>query len=364
MRIQHVGTVLIARLNVRHLASGAPVFARVTADWSGDDCTLRRGAILKARVETATPQARGTHGSKLALSFTKAQCGGTDITPFELALAAVAEAPTEWSNITNSAHFPTSFSNPHASGMVAGFGSAGIGDVSTTHLEFMGYRHTFPMRPNLRRGDVLDIKDLKLEIGTGPNRSSVLTSRNRDVSLDTYTQFLLVPASLAFLPSAAPLAATGPAGTSFRESPPVPAAPVPDNFETCAPPGCAVDLPITANELTGHTAASIAIGPLGYAPRSHKVIANFDDEESLAWLGQQELLLAFNPHTLIRRVGASAAHGTPVRLIRAVVFDPQSHGVLHAVDWEVADWRRYLWQLDGNRILVHVGMSFASMVPD
>src|SRR5664279_2873599 len=137
---------LLARLNVRHLASGTSIFARVTADWSGDDCTLRQGAILEAKVETSTPQARGTHGSKLALSFTKAQCGGTDITPFELALAAVAEPPTEWSNVTNSAHFPSSFSNPHASGMLAGFGSAGTGDLSTTHLEFMGYRHSFPFR--------------------------------------------------------------------------------------------------------------------------------------------------------------------------------------------------------------------------
>ena len=68
---------LTARLNVRHLVNGDTVFARVTADWSGDDCTLRQGAILEAKVESATPQGRGTHGSKLALSFIKAQCGGT-----------------------------------------------------------------------------------------------------------------------------------------------------------------------------------------------------------------------------------------------------------------------------------------------
>ena len=63
------------------------------------------------------------------------------------------------------------------------------------------------MKPDLHPGDVLDIKGLKLELGKGPNRSSLLSSRSRDVSLYKYTQLLLVPASIAFLPAAPPLAA-------------------------------------------------------------------------------------------------------------------------------------------------------------
>ena len=366
---------LIGRLNVRHLASGATVFAKVTADWIGPDCVLRRDAILEGQVEIAIPQARGTHGSTLALAFTRAQCNGVDLKPFEMVLGAVAAAPLEFTNITNSAHFPSSFSNPHPSGMTAGFGSAGTGDLSTTHLEFTGVRHSFPMRSNLEPGAVIEIKGLKLQVGTGPNRSSVLTSRDHDVFLNVFTQFLLVPASLAFLPVASQLGASGSEGDLVlsrpMRSPTVPAPPPPDNFETCAPPGCAIDLPETVNDTAGQAASTIAIGSIGYAPRSHKVIADFDDEESLAWLGQHELLLTFNPHTLIHRSGP-AASGAPVRMIRAVLFDAGNHNVLRAVDWEVPDWRRYIWPLEGGRILVHVGnelriygagLSFETSIP-
>jgi hypothetical protein len=215
------------------------------------------------------------------------------------------------------------------------------------------------MRPNLRPGDVLDIKGLKLEIGAGPNRSSVLSSKERDVSLDTFTQFLLVPASLAFLPSAPPLAASGAVGAPGSNIPsPAPSVPPPavatENLEICAPPGCAVDLPVAAKELEGRGAASIAIGPLGYTPRSHKTMYDFDDEEALAWLGPQELLFAFNPHPLINRAGSSQ-YGAKIRMIRAVLLDASTRHVVRAVDWQLVDSRQYLWQLDGDRILVHVG---------
>lgn len=350
---------LLARLNVRKVPAGATVLARVTVDWGGKECPLRRGSILQAKVETAVP--RKTRGeSKLALAFNKAQCGGVDMTPIDLVLAAVAEVPIVWENKPDSQFgMPTSFSNPNGNGMIPGFGAAGIGDKFISHLELVGINHRFPMRPNLRPGDVLDIKGLKLELGAGPHQSSVLSSKERDVSLDAFTQFLLVPATLAFLPSAPSLAASGAVGTQGSNIPSgAPSLPPPavatENLEICAPPGCAVDLPVTAKELEGRGAASIAIGPLGYSPRSHKTLYAFDDEEALAWLGPQELLFAFNPHPLINRAGSSQ-YGAKIRMIRAVLLDPNSRNIVRAVDWQLVDSRQYLWQLDGNRILVHVG---------
>ncbi len=342
---------LFTRLNVRHLTNGASVFARVTSDWTGDDCFLKSGAILEGKVESVTQQGRGRRGSKLALAFDKAQCNGSDTTPFELVLGAVAGPPGNWINRPDLGSLPSSFSNP-TGGSLPGTSLNGIGDFGTTHLEFMGFTHKFPMRPNLQPGDVLDIKGLKLEVGTGPNRSSVLTAHDRDIVLDAYTQLLLVPASLAFRPSGARLTAGGAAVVPRPR--PAPAPELPTNFEACAPPGCAIDLPDTAKELTGSASTSIPIGPLGYTLRSQRAIADLDDEQALAWLGPQQLLVTFNPHTLIKR-SASTALGAPVRLIRAVLFDTSTRRILLAVDWEVPDWNRFLWQLEGNRILVHVG---------
>lgn len=346
---------LLKHLNVRHLTSGQTLFARVTLDWSGPDCVLRQGSILEATVEVSDPH-RLRDESRLALSFTRAQCNGADMQPLNLVLAAVAEAPQDW-KIVPDAQFrmPLSFGNPHGNGL-PGFGSAGLGDLYATHLDLTGIVHRFPMRPNLEPGDILGIKDLKLEIGTGPNRSSVIASKRRDVSLGAFTQLLLVPASLAFRPSPIRLASTGSAERlGAPRTPLVAAAAIPaDTLNVCAPPGCAVDLPVTAKELEGHKASSIAIRPLGYAPRSGKVLVDFDDEENLAWLGPRELLFAFNPHRLIRRAGASN-HGKATRIIRAVLLDSAGRNIVRAVDWEITDSRRYLWPLDEDRVLVHVG---------
>ena len=348
----------LAYLNVSHLAGGSTLFARTTAEWTGLDCTLPLGAILEAKVENVSPRGKGTGESTLALSFTRAQCNGNDMKPFSLVLAAVAAPPTSYTNTTTGVFLPIrSFSNPNGNGMQPGFGSSGIGDMTTTHLEFSGIQHHFPFRPELQSGDVIDIKGLKLEVGTGPNQSSILTAKNRDVSLQKYTQILLVPAVLAFRPSDTPPVALHPRELSEPAQPSQPAAspaPFVDTLETCAPPGCAVDLPVSADEFSGHAAASIPVRALGYTPRTNKVTDAFDDDDALAWLGPRELLLTINPHTLIRRDSGSGRNA-PVRVIRAIVLDASSHSVLRAVDWELADYGRYLWQLDGDRVLVHVG---------
>jgi hypothetical protein len=334
---------LLAYLQVRHVARGATVFARVTADWNSDDCPLRRGAILEAKVEEAIPRSTGFHGSALALAFTRAQCADADLRPFKAVLVAVAGVEKTWIRQTTETQIPiTTFSREQN---VPALGND-IGDLTSAHLEFLGISHSFPVRANLHPGDVIDIKGLKLSVGTGPNHSSVVSTAHRDVALEKYTQFLLVPASAVFEASA---------GDTKASTPAPPAAPPPsDDIEICEPPGCAVDLPVSAEELAGHAASSIAIGPLGYAPRMHNFVVDFDGEEALAWLGPQELLLAFNPHTLIRRSGLPKEKA-PVRVIRAVLLDPSEHNVLQAVDWELVDSGRYLWPLDRNRVLVHVG---------
>jgi hypothetical protein len=38
-----------------------------------------------------------------------------------------------------------------------------------------------------------------------------------------------------------------------------------------------------------------------------------------------------------------------------VLLDAQSRNVLRSLDWQIGDAQRYLWQLDANRILVHIG---------
>jgi hypothetical protein len=273
-----------------------------------------------------------------------------------LLLAAVAGPPAEWENVPDAVFkMPVTFMQPNG---MPGFGGAGIGGFSLSHMELKGIIHKFPMSPKLQPGDVLEIRGMKLDLGTGPNQSSVLSTKNRDLSLDPFTQLLLVPSALVFRRVTLMVPSNGSQGANApgaREGGPLHSDATPANdLEVCAPPGCAVDLPVCANDLEGRDGASIALNSLGFVRRPRRVLGDFTDEEAVAWLSPQQLLFAFNPHVLIRREGGQASNETR-RMIRAVLMNAQSRTVMRVVDWEITDARRYVWQLDEGHILVHVG---------
>src|SRR4051812_5978203 len=312
---------LLAHLSVRRLAPGDTVFAKVTMDWNGPGCALRTGAILEAIVEAA--DRRKTSGeSKLALSFARAQCNGAEMQPMKLMLAAVAGPPQDW-RVSPNPEFRVPMSFLQANGASpAGLGGSTISNFAMPTMELTGVYHHFPMGPKVKPGDVIDIRGMKLDIGSGPNQSSFLSAKNRDISLDAFTQFLLVPVSLVSGHAAASLIASAAPPNGNDPPPPMPPRASPpvavNDLEACAPPGCAVDLPVTTKDLSNRDASSIPIQPLGYAPRPQKILGDFGNEEMLAWLGPRELLLAFNSHPLIHRSGSSQS-GMPHRVIRAIL---------------------------------------------
>jgi hypothetical protein len=355
---------LLKPLNVRSLTVGGTVFVRVTRDWNGLGCSLRQGATLEATVQQAETVTRHHGKSSVALAFTKGQCNGTEMKPLNLLLSAVAHVPENWgSTPTGNMSVPLSFGNPVSLG---GRGS-NSGPVSyarersnntpldTWHVELKGITHHFPMTAKIQPGDVIDLKGMKLDLGTGPSQSSVLSLKGSDVRLDQYTQFLLVPSSLVFERTTVPmeLPAGLVAGNKLSNAN-QPALSAGKDIEVCAPPGCAVDLPVTSEQLQGTSEISIETRPLGYTPRPAMVLSDFNQDEALAWLGPQQVLFAFNVHGLIPR-GSITNWKSVRRNIRAILLDTQSRNIIRAVDWEVADSKRFLWPLSGNHVLVHVG---------
>jgi hypothetical protein len=345
----------LAPINVRRLESGKSVLARVTLDWNGPDCTLRSGAILQATVEDVeTRKVRGE--SRLALSFTDAQCDGKELKPMNLLLAAVAEPPEDWTQVPHTEFRAPVMALDAGGHEVAGYGGTGISGFDVTQMELAGITHHFPMSRDIQPGDVVNIKGIKLDLGTGPNRSSVLHSTKREIALDEYTQILLVPSAMVFSKgptSLVPPDTTEAAVPRAPVAPPPPPPPVND-LTVCAPPGCAVDVSITPEELTGASATSIAIRPIGYAPRPQRELEDFGDDESLIWLDSKHLLFAFNVHGLIRR-GSTPTPAATRRIVRAALINAETHAVTRAVDWEITDNRRFIWPLGQKRILVHVG---------
>ena len=74
-------------------------------------------------------------------------------------------------------------------------------------------------------------------------------------------------------------------------------------------------------------------------------------------------MFTFNPHILIPRTNAEAKFSR-LRVIRALLIDVQTKKVVKTVDWKVPDERQYLWTVDRNRVLVHVGRELRIYGPD
>jgi hypothetical protein len=185
---------LVKQMDLKHLASGAAIRARVTVDWSGPGCVLRRGAALEGTVETVQPRNSSTPSS-VALAFRRAQCNGGELTPMSLVIVALAQAPQQIEVVPGISFAPAS--GPYDAPSRP---TGAVSDMGSPRKQVSTAEHHFPAKAAVSTGDVLDIKDLKLSAGTGPNRSSVLTAERGDVNLKQYTQMLLVPELLMFAP--------------------------------------------------------------------------------------------------------------------------------------------------------------------
>jgi hypothetical protein len=366
---------LLADMHARKLTVGATVYARVIDEWRGSGCELRSGAILEGHVVSVTPYAKPAKTSAVDLAFTRAQCLGKEMGNFNLLLAGVAAPPQ---NVVDLGVL----TDPVPTRPVFGDSAPRDGNVRlTSNLQSAQLTYQF-VGQTMHVGDVQGIKGLKLSVGTGLEDSSVLSTEGHDLSLEERTLLVLVPTQRAYLIAAAKPDEGAPAMLSVRSasapaitSPaPVPASPgapaavgpapvadvaVPakapaDEVDLCEPPQCVVALPSGDAVDEGKPESTISIRQLGYAPRPEKLLFDFDHDEALAWLGPHELLVTFNPHTLVPRHSFGPS-GSTVRLIRAVTVDTNTHQVTHTADWELPDDGEFLWRLDSSSILVHVG---------
>ena len=80
---------LVKAIEAGRVQAGDPVYAKVYLAWNHAGCKLREGAILKGRIITQTPRSKAAKSSGIALLFESGQCGGKDMKPLPLTVAAV-----------------------------------------------------------------------------------------------------------------------------------------------------------------------------------------------------------------------------------------------------------------------------------
>jgi hypothetical protein len=348
---------LMADLHARLLKVGGTVYARVRVEWRSPTCVLKNGAVLEAHVVSVVPSVKPVKASEVGLAFTGAQCGDLKMGPFNLLLSAIA-APPQDSDLGLLSYSLPVRAMSGVSGLVV-LNSMRISNDSTLQTASPEV-YLEPVIPRMEMGDVYGVKGLRLSVGTGPENSSILTSKDHDVALEKHSLLLLVPAQWTIAPaSGEPGNAQPESGEPTARIPFVartaalPPKPPLNDIDVCAPPQCNVALPSGNAIDVGHAAATISIRELGYAPRPQRDAFNFVHDEVLAYLGPRELLVAFNPHELVSR--DTQRQGSTVRVIRAALVDTETHRVTHTVDWELPDNRQYLWPLSDGRVLVHVG---------
>jgi hypothetical protein len=352
---------LMADVRAHQMTVGQPVYARVDTAWNSSECTLRNGAILEGQVVAVTPHTKTDANSVLTLAFTKAQCHGVKMDDFKLLLSAVAAPPSGMDSAFLSDMLPMRTGN---NGGIDGTqmmteGTAGVIHPQKTGMNGMRDEDNIPPQlPPMKMGDVVGIRGLKLSLGTGPDHSSVLTATNHDLTLVSHTVFLLVPAERVLRDvtpgQPAEASAAGASGMTGESLAAAPAPPPINDIDTCEPPECGVALPQGDASPGSAAPDSISLEQLGYGSRAQRVMTSFDRDEELAYLGPQELLVAFNRHHLLVRHELGSG-GVTVRVIRAAVVDMGTRRVTHTVDWELPDEGQYLWRLSENRVLVHVG---------
>lgn len=350
---------LVRALEAGRVKAGDPVLAKVVVKWQSPECTLREGAILKGRIVAQNVHSKTEKTSEVALLFESGQCDGRDMKPLLLTVAALlAVDPVQDKNQYENQALSDAVglglgSDPGPNGIAGSTGGkrSVTQAAATVYVSPPRYKGPTAVMP----GQVVGIRGMKLNVGGGPEGSSVLSISGRNVRLESGAQFLLV-ANLNDPEAPAPPAAASLPATASSSPPANDAAAAADETEVCLPPQCNVALTPNGAE-TGAAAAwaTLSVRDLGYVPeRADHEMYNFDYGSAIAYLGQKELLFTFNPHVLIRREGAEATFAK-LRVIRAVLINVQEKRVEKTVDWKVPDAKQYLWPMGQDAVLVHVG---------
>ena len=347
-----IQAVLVKAIEAGRVKVGDPVYAKVDLAWNNSACKLREGAILKGRIVAQTPRSKAARSSGIALLFDSGQCGGRDMKPLPLTVAALlAPDPNRASSLYGDQQSPPLNEAVGLSLSQEGSGSAMRSMLAAAQTVMLEPPRNKP--PQLvMPGQVIGLGDLKLGVGSGPEGSSVLTSEKHNLRLESGSRLVLVPSvALAVSNSGSPESAAG--------APPISPHPPSDSdafdeAEICVAPACSLALSASQAETSSRADFAMPITQLGFSAPADQAMYDFDHSLTISYLGSNRLLFTFNPHLLVPRT-TSDIPLPKLHIVRAALIDLPTMRVVRTVDWRVQDARQYLWSMGSDHALVHVG---------
>lgn len=354
---------LVKAIEAGRVQVGDPIYAKVQLAWNDAACKLREGAILKGRVVAQTARSKTAKTSEIALLFEKGQCGGREMKPLPLTLTAVlAPDPTQ-------SLFEDQESKPLSDATGLALGQQGSGSPMRSVLAAAATVMVEPPHPKppqiVMPGQVVGIRNVTLAVGRGPEGSSILSSPNHNMRLDSGSRLVLVPSAIV---TAAPQPPESHEGNANNSAQPtgnnVTPRETPDESDVCLPPSCTVALNADPPETDlARADLVIPVKQLGLTSPVDREMYHFGHESTISYLGPNQLLLTFNPHQLVVRTSAEA-HLPKLYVVRAIVIDLSTMKTVRIVDWRIHDAQQYLWSLGGDAVLVHVGADLRVYGPD
>lgn len=368
-----VQAVLVKAIEAGRVRVGDPVYATVDLAWNGAACKLREGAILKGRIVAQTPRLKGAP-SEIALLFETGQCGGKDMKPLPLTIAAVlAPDPNRSTSLYGGVQSP-----PLSDSVGLSLGQPGSGSPMRSML---AAANTVLLEPPVNKppvfvmpGQVFGMGNIKLAVASGPEGSSVLKSEKHNLRLATGSRLVLVQ-TLVSSPASSGLAPSKPSNdastgnVSSSDIPPSAALTLADvdainDMDACAPPSCNTVLDASLPELNLVAAAStIPLTPLGFAAPLDRPMYELGHGETVSYLGVNRLLFTFNPHVLVPRAGIDNELPN-LHIVRAALIDLVTLRVSRSIDWRIYDEKRYLWPIGSDSFLVHAGRELRMYASD
>lgn len=351
---------LVQRLEADKVLPGATILARAQVGWRSPSCNLRPGDILQGRIILQQPYSKTNKTSEAVILFDKAQCGGPELKPFRLTVAAIVSADRQRDPALQPSEEYQSLSD--AVGLTLNGDTRSVSQAADTVSNEPG--RTVYVRPKrvepprqLKAGQVVGIPHLKLLVGRGLEGGTILSSAGRSLRLDAGTQFVLFPPVVAEAGTTRKDSGDGPIQRAATQ-PSLPDPPeIADETEVCAPPSCQIALDDDVSlAKTRHAEWTLPLDAFGYLPPSaERDMFRFDYHAGVSFLGRSQLLFTFNPHVLVKRTQAEAEYFRGLRMIRAVAVDLATKKVVKSIEWRVPDSGQYFWPFGDEQILVHVG---------
>lgn len=341
-------------LNSETLHLGDEVLAKVRVEWTDGECTLQAALVVHGRVAKVNDGGRRKNGTAIAFHYL---CH--EQPRLLLWLALLAPEPVDGGNLVlkQSVHSP-SF------GEGGGLGRAGNtkGDFEHGVVDLSGHQNpSFPVftetdvdrkakRPEaVKTGQVWRLPRLQLAVGAGPEDSTVISSREKQVRLPMGSILVLLPESAAVMSGAA---SNAPARKVAASKPAV--LKLPPEIGACTTPACTVVSSALVSSAGPAPQQTIALDRLGYQRLKSAEMHDLEFGAASAFLGEDHLLFTFHPHTLVKREKGDRPEDQP-HVVRAILFDIKSGRVERTAEWRVRRDEQYLWVVDGEHIVVNDG---------